>query len=271
MEILKRKLSDDHNVLLAYVFGSKVAAKAWRGSDVDVAVLLKDNSWGEVSKLLDEVADALKVSVDKVDLVDLSKADDVLKSEVIKNGYKMVDRGFQEEKLREKLYSTLPETMRLLDSYLDNSGNPIKRDILTRKLMALDEEVNVLETHILSKPVEQIKEDPVAKRVLRDSLRVAIESALDVCKHIVASRRLGTVEDYKDFPLKLAEAGALSSELGDKLADYAKLRNIIVHRYVELDYALLYRKAEEFVKTIAPSFREQLVRLLQSAKREEKR
>ena len=258
VEELRRRLLDDDNVLLAYIFGSWLKAGTWGGRDVDVAVLLKDNSWDSISRLMGEVAEALKVGVDKVDLVDLSRADDVLKYSVVSDGYKVVDKGFYERELCERLYTKLFDVITFLDSYVKDSFNPLRREVLARKLMALDEEVGVLKTHILSRTMAQVAEDPVAKRVLRDSLSVAIESAMDVCKHVVASMKLGVVREYKDFPLKLAEAGLMRRELAEELADFAKLRNIIVHRYVELDYALLYGKAKEFVDSVSPALRRQV-------------
>ena len=261
IEELRRRLLDDDNVLLAYVFGSWVKVEAWGGSDVDVAVLLKDNSWGSVSRLMGEVAGALEVGVDRVDLVDLSRADDVLKYSVVSDGHKIVDKGFYERDLYEGLYTKLFDTMTFLDSYVEDSLNPLRREVLARKLMTLDEEVKVLKTYVLSRTAAEVAEDPVAKRVLRDSLRVATESAIDVCKHVTASMKLGVVREYKDFPLKLAEAGLMRRELAEELADLAKLRNIIVHRYVELDYALLYGKAREFVDSVSPAIRRQVEEL----------
>jgi len=257
IEELRRRLLDNDNVLLAYLFGSWAKSEAWSESDVDVAVLLKDNSWPSVSRLMGEVAEGLQVDVEKVDLVDLSRADDVLKHSIVSDGYKIVDRGLYEQELLDELYTKLFDTTMFLDSYVKNSFNPLRKEIMARKLMALDEEVNVLKTYVLNRTAAQVAEDPVAKRVLRDSLRVAIDSAIDICKHAVASMKLGVVRDYKDFPLKLAEAGIMHREIAEGLADFAKLRNIIVHRYAELDYALLYGKAKEFVDSVVPALRRQ--------------
>lgn len=265
IEELKEKLMANDNVLLAFLFGSQVEVPSWRGGDVDVAVLLKDNSWGKLSNLMEGIAEALRTSTDRVDLVDLSKADAVLKYQVMKRGTKLVDKGFYEYKLCEELQSKLPDVIRFLDTYLKES-DPLEKEVLTRELMALDEELSLLKTHILSKTVSQVTGDPIAKRVLRDSLRVAIESMIDACKHIVASIRLGMVKEYKDFPLKLGEANLIHKELAEKLADYAKLRNVVVHRYVDLDYELLYDKAQELAGSVAPEFREQLTKLIETAK-----
>jgi len=264
IEKLRKNLDQDENVLLAYLFGSVAKSTAWSGSDVDVAVLLKDNSWVNISKLMDEVADAAGVSVDKIDVIDLSKADEVFRCQVMSEGYKIIDRGFYEQGLYEIIYNKLFDEMDILNSYLNGGFNPFRREVLAMKLMALDEELNVLKTYVLSRRVDQVVGDPLIKRVLRDSLRVSIESIIDICKHIVTSMRLGIVRDYKDFPLKLAEANLMPMELAQGLSDYAKLRNITVHRYTELNYALLYEKATELVNSTAPAFRDQLAKLLKS-------
>lgn len=266
IEKLKEKLNGIDNVLLAYLFGSQVEVPSWRESDVDVAVLLKDNSWEKLSYLMEEIAETLGTSTDKVDLVDLSRADDVLKYKVIKKGTKLVDKSLYEQRLWEEVQSKLPDVFEFMDTYLEESLNPMEKEVLTRKLMALDEELNVLKTHILSKTALQVAEDPIAKRVLRDSLRVAIESMIDACKHIVASMRLGMVREYKDFPLKLGEAELIPKGLAEKLADYAKLRNVVIHRYVDLDYRLLYDKAKELAVSVASEFRERLVKLVEIVK-----
>ena len=227
---------------------------AWEESDVDVAVLLSKSSWDRLSKLMSKIASALELSEDRVDIIDLSKADVVLKREIIVQGIKLVDRRNYEDRIREELCAKLPEALDILSFYLSESGNPLKREIIAAKLMAMDEEIRVLQRYVLGRPAKQVVEDPLLKRVLRDSLRVAIESAIDICKHVVASLKLGVVRKLSDFPAKLVEAELMSKELAGRLADYAKLRNVIVHRYVELDYGLLHEKATEFVEKVVPEF-----------------
>ncbi|KPV62652.1 MAG: hypothetical protein AOA65_1701 [Candidatus Bathyarchaeota archaeon BA1] len=94
-------------------------------------------------------------------------------------------------------------------------------------------------------------------------MRVAIESMIDICRHIVASMKLGVVREYKDYPAKLSEMDLLPNDLSAKLVDYAKLRNMIVHGYGEIDFNLLYDKALELTNTVAPPFREHITKLIQ--------
>jgi len=93
LRMLRGELSGDDNVLLAYVFGSYVHGFTTPLSDVDVAVLLKDNSLRKLSDLWGRLAKALKIGEGLLDLVDLARAPIHLKYSVVKHGFKLVDRG----------------------------------------------------------------------------------------------------------------------------------------------------------------------------------
>lgn len=236
LEELKEKLLKDDNILLAYLFGSMSKSKGYPGSDIDIAVLLRDNSWPSISRLIDSLGLG-----ERLDIVDLPQADPLLKYKIVSTGIKLVDKGDYEKRLLLELFERIHEALDVANSYLNGSLNPsVNREVIARKLMALDEEARILRDHILNKEIDEVIEDPLLIRVLRDSLRVAIESILDICKHLVATLALGIVREYKDFPLKLSEANLMDEKLADKLADFIRLRNIILHRYTELNYIILY-------------------------------
>ena len=54
----------------------------------------------------------------------------------------------------------------------------------------------------------------------------------------------------------------MDEKLANKLADFIRLRNIIVRRYTELNYTILYNKARELIKETIPSFKTWLSRIL---------
>ncbi|MEM2123079.1 MAG: HepT-like ribonuclease domain-containing protein [Candidatus Bathyarchaeia archaeon] len=75
-------------VLIAYLFGSRARGAFREDSDYDIAVL---SEGGDVSVLLEaelavEVADSLKVPVDKVDVVSLNKREFPLTARILKEG-----------------------------------------------------------------------------------------------------------------------------------------------------------------------------------------
>jgi uncharacterized protein YutE (UPF0331/DUF86 family) len=76
-------------------------------------------------------------------------------------------------------------------------------------------------------------------------LLVATEAAIDVCNHI-ASRRGGRApRNYADCFAVLAELGVIDPELSGRLRRMARFRNLLVHRYWDLDNAQVYRTMRE--------------------------
>ncbi len=104
IELLGRKLRkvfEKHGVIIAYLFGSRAKGHSVSESDYDIAVLLEkqDTSIIDEIKLALDIAEALKIPVDKIDIVLLNKADPLLKYRVLKEGKIIYCRS---EELRKK-------------------------------------------------------------------------------------------------------------------------------------------------------------------------
>lgn len=74
---------------------------------------------------------------------------------------------------------------------------------------------------------------------------VAVEAAIDICNHLIASRSLGTPEEYADIFRVMKEAGAFDDEFTEKLVQMARFRNLLVHRYWMVDDRQVYRILQE--------------------------
>ena len=69
---------------------------------------------------------------------------------------------------------------------------------------------------------------------------VAIESAIDVCNHIISQNGYRAPEDYADTFQVLAEEGAFDNALTASLKNMAKFRNRLTHLYWEVDDEQVY-------------------------------
>ncbi|MEM2370710.1 MAG: HepT-like ribonuclease domain-containing protein [Candidatus Bathyarchaeia archaeon] len=76
---------ENWNVALTYLFGSRAKGLETESSDWDIALLF-DEEPEEMDRLQAEIAKAIGVSEDKIDLIRLSKADLHLKFRIIKEG-----------------------------------------------------------------------------------------------------------------------------------------------------------------------------------------
>lgn len=79
---------------------------------------------------------------------------------------------------------------------------------------------------------------------------VAIESAIDMCNHIIARNGYRVPEDYGDTFRVMGEVGALQRDFAEELAKMAKFRNRLVHLYWEVDdgqvYEIIQKRLSDF-------------------------
>jgi uncharacterized protein YutE (UPF0331/DUF86 family) len=67
----------------------------------------------------------------------------------------------------------------------------------------------------------------------------ACQSAIDLASHLVEMRGLGAPDDSRDAFARLGRAGLLAPDLVSRLRGMVGFRNVAVHRYHELDLAVL--------------------------------
>ena len=63
---------------------------------------------------------------------------------------------------------------------------------------------------------------------------------IDICTHIVASLQLGVPETYSSCIDLVSKEGIISKTLAMDLVKIVKMRNIVVHQYAVIDYAILF-------------------------------
>lgn len=78
-------LKNDHRILIAYLFGSRMTKKDHPFSDIDIAIYTSnDFTWQDYYLLYGELTKRLRS--DRLDLVWLNTSDSILSFDVIKNG-----------------------------------------------------------------------------------------------------------------------------------------------------------------------------------------
>lgn len=264
---LEEELLRDDNVLLAYVFGSSVHGFTTPLSDVDVAVILKDDSLERLGELWSKLARALGLSEDRVDLVDLNRASLHLKFNVLTKGVKLIERGRFEEDLIRELNEKYPEVRMLQELSLKewlSSTDPSKIDplIVKERLSEAKDEASLLKEEVLSRTVDEVKSTRTHRRLLERSVQVITEAILDVCRHIASVKGWGPAASYADFVKLMTEHNVITRELADELKGFVTWRNIIAHRYLEVDHKRLYEDSKrlgsavnEFEKQVASYLR----------------
>ncbi len=67
------------------------------------------------------------------------------------------------------------------------------------------------------------------------SLLEIIEACIDISNHIVAAKMFGRIEEYREIFHMLGLRRVLDKDLALRLEDMAGFRNLLVHRYGNID------------------------------------
>lgn len=89
-------------------------------------------------------------------------------------------------------------------------------------------------------PREDFLKDRDKQDIAGFRLIVAMEAAIDICLHTTSKLIKKVPEYYAACFELLAEHNLIDKELSDRLAQMARLRNLLVNKYWEIDYARLY-------------------------------
>jgi uncharacterized protein YutE (UPF0331/DUF86 family) len=73
----------------------------------------------------------------------------------------------------------------------------------------------------------------------------AIEGVVNVAQHLCAAEGWGPPRDNGDAVRTIARHGVLPVDLGDRLARAVGFRNVLVHRYAEVDDRLVVAQLDE--------------------------
>lgn len=133
-----------------------------------------------------------------------------------------------------------------------------------RILSKIDEMEQYLEELEQIVPTEfEIYEKSVKdKRACERLIQLCIESVVDVCNIITSNLKLGLPSGEEEVFKKLRERKIITKELEKSLIGMKGLRNILVHKYGEVDdeivYEILKEKLNDFEK-----FKEEILKFLE--------
>jgi uncharacterized protein YutE (UPF0331/DUF86 family) len=94
---------------------------------------------------------------------------------------------------------------------------------------------------IISHGQDQFLDNPYLRGAAKYELIVAIEAAISICNHINAKIGSRTPETYSDCFLLLVQNKIIKPDLGNRLSDMARFRNLLVHVYSKVDDERVYQ------------------------------
>ncbi len=92
---------------------------------------------------------------------------------------------------------------------------------------------------------DEYLEDRVTRRACERTFQLACEDVLDICNLIIAGKGLGLPKDNRDAIRKLADNKIIPKKLEAQLEDMVSFRNLLVHRYGNVDDSRAYHYLKE--------------------------
>jgi len=92
---------------------------------------------------------------------------------------------------------------------------------------------------------EEYESDRNRRRNLERLAENLVNAALDVAKIVLAGETMPIPETYREMFLQLGQIGLLESGLAGRLAELARLRNVLAHQYLDARWEMLSRLLRE--------------------------
>lgn len=130
--------------------------------------------------------------------------------------------------------------------------SPLEKEVLQRKLSVIIENLEALEP-VRNMSREEYIQDLYKRKAAERLLQELIEAAIDINTHIIVNAGGTIPDDYYTTFTGLRELKIIPSELAEKLAPSAGLRNRLVHEYDRLEHSLVL-EAVKMAKTLYPEY-----------------
>jgi len=125
----------------------------------------------------------------------------------------------------------------------------ISKDVVNAMIDIIDENIRLID-EIRSQGYESFSGSFRDIQAAKHSLQEAIEACLDIGSHIIAEQGFRRPEDYREIFRVLEENGIIDHVLSEKLQEMAQFRNLLVHRYGEIDIKRVYIIMSDDLKDI---------------------
>jgi len=110
----------------------------------------------------------------------------------------------------------------------------IDRDVIEGKFDIIERNLEFL-NEIKTLSLEQFLKSYRDIQAAKYSLLEIIEACIDIANYIISVKGFRRAEEYSEMFKVLEEEGILGKKLANKLEDMARFRNLLVHRYGEID------------------------------------
>lgn len=126
---------------------------------------------------------------------------------------------------------------------------PIDRLLIKLRLDRILAMCSELET-ILQYGQQEYLQSDLYRAASERELHVAIQAMIDIGTHLIAQHHWGAPETYSESMRILGQKKILDADFAARLVQLVKLRNVIIHMYLELDSVRLFTSLSSIVSDL---------------------
>ncbi len=115
----------------------------------------------------------------------------------------------------------------------------VDAEIFQRRLAKLETLLADLRS-LATTPRDEYLADRARQAEAERWLHLAAECVLDLAHHLIADRGWRASSSYRDAIRVLREEGVVDEPLASELEQWAGLRNVLVHLYLDVDHAIIF-------------------------------
>lgn len=263
ISLLKKYFSQRADVVMAFVFGSRIKKRTTKISDWDIAVYFKPDSpvtewenerdYPQEDKLWADLIEIL--NTDNVDLIVLNRAPASIAASaieglplVVKNREIYLEFMLIITQEAEDYRQTTKEYAQVY--WRSQSLTEEDKHILNRRLIFLDSELSDAGKFTNLTQMEYEK-DRAKRREIERWIENLVNAAIDIAKTLLASQKRPIPSTYREILRSISSLPDFPQGLGEQLAHWSELRNILAHEYLDIRW----KRIEDFIKKAEPYFK----------------
>lgn len=136
----------------------------------------------------------------------------------------------------------------------------VRKDIISRKLNQLEENISILKKLRKYTKTEFLSE-PERYGSAERFLQLAIEIIADIGSHIISDNKYGEVDTYADIARILCKKKHITTKQRERWISMVGFRNILVHGYTKIDRSVVFSVLQNNLKDLE-SLSKQFAKLL---------
>lgn len=270
IKLLRDYFAKRPGIAMSFVFGSRAKGRATAESDFDIAVYFqpkhKELEWEGTDYYAQEDKiwlAAEKIAGARVDLVVLNRAPATVAFAIIQEGEPLVIKDYA---LYLRFFLAISSAAEYFRDFTQDfwaikqrsaSLNEIDRERLIRTVDFLEAELADY-AKFAGLTLRIYESDAAQRRNFERWAENIVNSSIDAAKIIMASEKKKIPQTYREILQELSLLKNFNPATAEKLAQFAKLRNILAHEYLDIRFNQLkkfaaeseplYRELADFIK-----------------------